>query len=64
MGFRFGVARMFWNSIEVVVVHRECAKLHRILHFKTVHFVLFEFHKLNLDERSRKRTDWSLKISL
>lgn len=30
----------------------------------SVHFMLCEFHKFNLDKRSREGTEWSLKMSL
>ena len=43
IGFSFGVQKMFWNLMEVVVVqHLEGTKCH--LHLKMVDFLLYKFH--------------------
>lgn len=46
----FGVIKMFWNSIELVVQHCECTEYHWIIPFKIVNFMLCEFNfKWNLN---------------
>lgn len=41
----FGVMKMCWNWVEVTVTqHCERTKCHRIPCFKTVNFMLCEFH--------------------
>lgn len=45
MGFYCGVMEVFGNQIEVVVAQCcEYSKCHRIAHFKTVSYMLCEFH--------------------
>ena len=41
-GHLFGVMERFWNSIEVVVT--QCTKSYRIVDFKTVTFMSYEFY--------------------
>ena len=44
-GPSFGKMKVFWNSVHVAVAqHCEGTKYHRIIHFKVVNFVLWDFH--------------------
>lgn len=42
--FYFRMMEVFWNQVEVdVAQHRDCTKCHRIVYFRIVAFMLYEF---------------------